>query len=132
MRERVMKGWRVHSAQELYPYVSKWASSPLECFIVVTVSNAGRVIAVHGIAEGTQGAVAVPVRKVMLPVLQDKADLFYAVHNHPNGALAPSADDNILTEAIRAAAGALSVRLCDHVIVTRDGYWSYKEHGSVP
>jgi DNA repair protein RadC len=52
-------------------------------------------------------------------------------HNHPSGRLRPSKHDIYLTEKIVAAAQILDIRVCDHIIVTTEGYFSFKDEGLI-
>ena len=50
-------------------------------------------------------------------------------HNHPSGNLKPSEPDKIMTEKIKKALTAMDTRLLDHLIVTRESYFSFKDEG---
>ena len=49
------------------------------------------------------------------------------VHNHPSGNLAPSHEDDVLTQRLAEAGKLLDIRILDHLIVTSDGYYSYND-----
>ena len=50
-------------------------------------------------------------------------------HNHPSGNLKPSELDKIMTERIRKALTVMEVNLLDHLIVTRESYFSFIDEG---
>jgi len=50
-------------------------------------------------------------------------------HNHPSGNLQPSEADRVLTKRIKEALKLFDVSLLDHIIVTREGYFSFAERG---
>lgn len=50
-------------------------------------------------------------------------------HNHPSGHLMPSQDDIALTDRLCKGAPILGLKLCDHLIVTATGYYSFADHG---
>lgn len=50
-------------------------------------------------------------------------------HNHPSGNLKPSEPDKIMTERIRKALTVMEVNLLDHLIVTRESYFSFVDEG---
>lgn len=52
-------------------------------------------------------------------------------HNHPGGDPEPSHQDRQLTEAIRGGGKYLGIRVLDHVIVAREGHYSFQEHGLI-
>ncbi|MBU1745820.1 MAG: hypothetical protein KJ649_13130 [Proteobacteria bacterium] len=52
-------------------------------------------------------------------------------HNHPSGDLQPSEADLRMHEQLTEAAKILGLRVLDHVIVTRKGYFSFQEAGLI-
>ena len=50
-------------------------------------------------------------------------------HNHPSGNLKPSLPDESLTKKIKESAAMMDIKLLDHVIVTKDGYYSFSDEG---
>ena len=69
--------------------------------------------------------------------LQDKAAMFRGaraiilVHNHPSGDVTPSHADLDITNKINVAAHAVGIKLFDHLIVSKNGYFSFKDHGLI-
>ena len=51
------------------------------------------------------------------------------VHNHPSGAAEASPQDRVLTERIARAAALFDIRLLDHLIVAREGDFSFLREG---
>ena len=51
------------------------------------------------------------------------------IHNHPSGELDPSPEDLEFTRAVQRACELVGVDLYDHVIVTDDGFTSFRERG---
>jgi DNA repair protein RadC len=47
--------------------------------------------------------------------------------NHPSGSTEPSPEDIEVTEKLARAGEILGIKLLDHVIVTRNGYYSFKD-----
>jgi DNA repair protein RadC len=66
-------------------------------------------------------------RRVVELALERKASGFILVHNHPNGRPEPSAEDDLLTRRLKSAASAVDLRLVDHLIVAREGIFSYRQ-----
>ena len=50
-------------------------------------------------------------------------------HNHPSGNLFPSESDKIITSKIKKASHLLDIKLIDHLIITKNGYYSFSEFG---
>lgn len=70
-------------------------------------------------------------RLLLKQALLEGADAVALCHNHPSGALKPSAQDDAVTAKCRRACEALDIRLIDHLVITsRNGsYYSYSDEG---
>jgi DNA repair protein RadC len=64
-------------------------------------------------------------------VIVDRAAAVIFAHNHPSGDLQPSESDLKTQDQLEQAAKILGIRVLDHVIVTRKGYFSFQESGLV-
>ena len=51
------------------------------------------------------------------------------IHNHPSGELDPSPEDIEFTRAVQRACELVGIDLYDHLIVTDDGFTSFRERG---
>jgi DNA repair protein RadC len=80
-------------------------------------------------AEGTIDQATVYPRKVMEYALKSKASNLVFVHNHPDGDVTPSEFDKTLTRALVLAAKTMGISVYDHIIVSRDTYFSFRENG---
>ena len=49
------------------------------------------------------------------------------VHNHPSGSSTPSPNDKAITNKVKEAMKLLDITLLDHLIVTKDGYYSFSD-----
>lgn len=79
--------------------------------------------------QGSPGKVNFPARTIFRSALQKNCPFFSIVHNHPSGKAFPSQKDYITTEFISLGADLLQLQLLDHVIVTADDYFSFREAG---
>lgn len=50
-------------------------------------------------------------------------------HNHPSGTLSPSSADRSLTNKIIEAGKVLDIQLLDHIVMTVDNYYSFRDEG---
>lgn len=51
------------------------------------------------------------------------------VHNHPSGSIEPSEEDFAITERLVAVATIMGIDVTDHVIVCRNGHFSFQYEG---
>jgi len=52
-------------------------------------------------------------------------------HNHPSGKLEPSEEDIKLTEKVKKIAELLDLYLIDHIIITKEDFYSFKERDKI-
>jgi len=100
-----------------------------EVFSVVFLNQANRVNHYEQISQGgITGTVADP-RLILRKALEFHAVNMILCHNHPSGNLKPSKADEELTHKIREAARYFDIRVIDHIIVSREGYFSFADEG---
>ena len=100
-----------------------------EVFAVVYLNRGNRILSLETISEGgLTGTVADP-RIILKKALEQDATSLVLCHNHPSGNLQPSEADRVMTRRIKEALKLFDVALLDHVIVTREGYFSFAERG---
>lgn len=101
----------------------------LECFVVVYLNRANKIIQQETISEGgITGTVADP-RIILKKALDHHAVSIILCHNHPSGNLKPSKADEQLTNKIKNAAAFLDIQVMDHIIVSEEGYYSFADEG---
>ena len=79
--------------------------------------------------EGTVDRVAIYPRRVVEAALRRGAAAVMFAHNHPNRHVHPSDHDKVLTRALVLAAGAVQIRVLDHLIVSADHVFSFRREG---
>jgi DNA repair protein RadC len=100
-----------------------------EVFAIVFLNQANRVNHFEVISQGgITGTVADP-RLILKKALELHAVNIILCHNHPSGNLKPSKSDEDLTIKIRDAAKILDIKVIDHIIVSREGYFSFADEG---
>jgi DNA repair protein RadC len=99
-----------------------------EQFRAIYLNSQNQVIQEVIIQEGTVDQAVVYPRKILEHALKLKATGVIIVHNHPSGTLQPSRSDIELTRRLKSTAAELGIRILDHLIVTRVGYFSFVEN----
>jgi len=106
----------------------KLSGLPNEAFMVIYVNVKNEVIDYVLLQEGTLDNVAVYPRRIIETALSHHASGVILIHNHPSGNPTPSKEDKVLTKEIADAAFVLDIRVLDHLIVGKDGYFSFTEN----
>ncbi len=132
LKEEALKRSPINSLDALVDYC-RTAMGGLkdEQFRVLFLNSQNEIIAEEIVQEGTVDQTVVYPRKVLELALKHKATALILVHNHPSGSLKPSASDRELTRALVKAANTLNLTVHDHLIVSRQGYFSMAEHNMV-
>ncbi len=100
-----------------------------ESFIGLFTDMQNRLLAVEELATGTLGRVNVYPREVVRLALKHNAAAVIFAHNHPGGRAEPSELDKALTRKLQQVMGGIEVSLLDHLIVTPQEIWSFRENG---
>lgn len=103
------------------------ADLEMEEFWLLPMSLSHELIRPVRVSVGSYDCTLVDVRLVMRRVLESGGLSFAVAHNHPSGKLLPSRCDDLLTEQIGKAADFFRIRLLDHLIIGRKGYYSYSD-----
>jgi DNA repair protein RadC len=106
----------------------KLAGLPHEAFMVIFLNVKNRVIEHEVLQEGTVDRAIVYPRQIIKAALTHKAAGLILSHNHPSGDPEPSQEDKHLTRSIIEAARTVEIKVLDHIIVGKNGYFSFQEN----
>ena len=102
-----------------------------ESFLVLFLDAKNRVLAMETLFEGTLTASAVYPREVIRAALDHRAAALIFAHNHPSGDPSPSREDMALTRQLICAARLLGITVHEHLIVGREGIYSFADQGHI-
>lgn len=105
----------------------KLSGLPCEALMVVYLNVKNELIDYEVLHEGTVDRVIIYPRRIIEAALSHHAASLILVHNHPSGHPEPSGEDERLTRAVTEAARTVDIQVIDHIIVGRDGYFSFRE-----
>jgi len=98
-----------------------------EVFMVIFLNAKNKVLDHQIIHEGTVDRAVIYPRRIVEESLARHAAALILVHNHPSGDFEPSAEDKQLTRSLVEAARTIDLRILDHIIVGKEGYFSFVE-----
>jgi len=102
-----------------------------ECFWVLLLSNANRLIGIAEVASGHPNQTCVPVREIFqLALITNSVNLIVA-HNHCSGNLNPSKADRDLTKRLATCSKWFGMTLLDHIIITSESCRSFAREGEL-
>lgn len=109
----------------------KLASSNNEEFHLMLLNNSYKYLCSYTVSKGSIDKTYVYIRDVLYPILECNAKYVIICHNHPSGNEYPSSQDENLTKRISKLLTTIEVDLIDHIIITKDSYYSFAERGKI-
>ena len=122
---------KVTGAQDVVPLLAGIADKKQEHFVCISLNGAHEVIEKRIVTIGLVDRSPVHPREVYADVISDRAAAVIFAHNHPSGDLKPSNSDLKIHEQLTEAGKILGIRVLDHIIVTKKGYFSFQEAGLI-
>lgn len=81
------------------------------------------------ITSGMRDSVEISLRDLVCEALVTNTRSILMTHNHPGGDTRPSPADIEQTRAIARALAPVQIAICDHIIIGRSNYFSFRENG---
>lgn len=122
------------------PVFNSWSKIQDYCFLKLAHKKNERFhilflnIKLHLIADeehqhGTVNHTPVYPREILSRALALNASSLILVHNHPSGDSKPSEGDINITEELRKILKMSDISIYDHLIIGRQGIYSFRRHG---
>jgi DNA repair protein RadC len=96
---------------------------------VLYLDRAHHILGVYNVSRGGLNGTVMDVRMIYQGALKANAHSIIVSHNHPSGNREPSELDRTITQQIKSAGEFLSIKLLDHIIMTKDSYLSFRDNG---
>jgi DNA repair protein RadC len=122
---------KITGAQDVMPLLADIVDKKQEHFVCISLNGAHEVIEKRIVTIGLVDRSQVHPREVYADVISDRAAAVIFAHNHPSGDLKPSNNDLKIHEQLTEAGKILGLRILDHIIVTKKGYYSFQEAGLI-
>ncbi len=119
----------VNRPSEVIPYVKHFAMEQREHFVCVSLNGAHEILHIRVVSVGTSSRAIVHPREVLSEPVAENASAVICCHNHPFGPCRPSRADEEATRVLRESAELLGINFLDHIIISRDTYFSFMEQG---
>ncbi len=100
-----------------------------EHFVIFFLDSRNQEIKREVISVGSLNANLVHPREVFEPAVKNLAAQVILAHNHPSGDPEPSEDDLELNKRLVEAGRILGIEVIDHIVISKNGYLSFKEKG---
>jgi DNA repair protein RadC len=101
----------------------------VESFLIMLLNRTNRMLAIGLVSSGGVSGTVVDPKIVFQYALKANASGIIVAHNHPSGNLFPSESDKTITKKLTEGGKYLDIAVLDHLILTRDNYFSFADEG---
>nr|WP_233864156.1 DNA repair protein RadC [Paraburkholderia adhaesiva] len=102
---------------------------PYEVFVCLYLDIRHRLIRAEESSRGSLTRMVVYPREIVRRALMLNAASLIVAHNHPSGAVHPSASDQRLTRVLRETLTLVEVQLIDHLVIGARDTYSFARNG---
>lgn len=124
---------KVTESKQCYAiFLESWNKNTLELqeeFKVLLLNRANNVLGIYNLSRGGTTGTVVDAKLVYSVALKCNASSIIIAHNHPSGNLTPSEADKTITNKLKQAGKYLEITLLDHLIITKDDFFSFNDNG---
>ncbi|MEY3091191.1 MAG: repair protein RadC [Pseudomonadota bacterium] len=120
---------RIGNAKDVYETLQSFATKTQEHFLTITLDGASHIINIRTVFIGTLNQSIVHPREVFADAIADRAAGIIIAHNHPSGVLEASGADIEVTQRLKEVSKLDGIELLDHVIISKNGYYSFSDEG---
>lgn len=100
----------------------------VEKFYYVCLNGKGDVLCFKNMGSGSISQLYINNREFVQQILRYPTQAVVICHTHPHGEPQPSEEDIMFTKTLVEMLRTLNIHLCDHVILSPDGHYSFFQH----
>ena len=130
-RFSIHRSRRISAPKDILPFVKQFTLEHKENFITISLTGAQEIINIRVNAVGILDRAIIHPREIFCDPVSEHASAVICCHNHPQGNCYPSPADIDSTKVLCRSAEILGLTLLDHIIITSDDYFSFREHGLI-
>jgi len=125
---------KIRSSADAAEFIRQFYLEDIEIFessFILLLNQANYTIGYAKISQGGVTGTVVDPRLVAKFAVESLATIVILAHNHPSGNLTPSSVDKSLTDKIKNGLKLLDINLVDHIILTKESYYSLADEGDM-
>ncbi|MDD3453771.1 MAG: DNA repair protein RadC [Bacilli bacterium] len=128
----VINKLKVNDASIIFDYYKQKIGEKFqEHFYAIYLDNNKKIIKEKLLYIGTINFSVVHPREIFKEAYLLSASAIICVHNHPSGNIIPSKQDMDLTNKLVQIGELLGIKICDHIIIGKNKYYSFFENSDI-
>lgn len=100
-----------------------------ESMFILLLNRSNNTIGYAKISQGGTAGTVVDVKIIAKFAIEGLSSGVILAHNHPSGNTQPSQPDKEITAKVKNALKLFDIQLIDHVILTKESYFSFSNAG---
>ena len=121
---------KIISSKGSCEYIKQFYSDDIEIFesfFILMLNRANNTIGYVKISQGGCVGTVVDIKLIAKYCIDSLCQNVILAHNHPTGNIQPSQADKDITEKIKKGLRLLDITVLDHVILTKNDYYSFAD-----
>lgn len=122
---------KITNSEDAVKFMRNFYKDDIEIYESMFLLMLNRISTTIAFAKISQGGIAgtlVDIRIIAKYAIDSLSSRVIICHNHPSGNTAPSDADLQLTQRIKKTLDIFDCKLCDHIIMTEKGYFSFSDN----
>ncbi len=124
-------GQAIKSSEDAYSCLLSFSKKEKEHFIALMLNSRKRLIRKKIVFIGTLDSALIHPREIFKEAISNSAAAIVIAHNHPSGSASPSTEDIEITKQLYSASKIIGIELLDHIIISSNGFFSFRDNGLV-
>lgn len=120
---------KADSSRKAYELVKKSISTETEEVWVLALNSNLELLNKELIFKGTADKCLIHPRDIFRFLCRNNAISYILAHSHPSGNSKPSKEDLKITKQLYIASQLFEIHMADHLIVTKNDYFSFADYG---
>jgi len=129
-QQEVLERQQISSSKDAFEILQPHLSDlRTEEFWAIFLNHQNKILYKTCLFRGGIASSVADVRVIFKTALEHFSTQIIVAHNHPAGSLKPSKEDISITQKIKEAGKLLDIELLDHLILTQNNFFSFKDEG---
>ena len=125
---------QIRTSKDAYNYIKQFYTDDIEIFesfFLLLLNQASQTTGYAKISQGGTAGTVIDVKIIAKYALDSLSPAVILAHNHPSGNTNPSQADKETTQKIIDALALFDIRVYDHIILTKDDFYSFTNNNEI-